>query len=671
MDLKRLVYTVSILFIIICGVAALESPARDNEVGEKGSSMRTAQNGTIVKAPELTGGTGWLNTDKPIYIKDLEGKIVLLDFWTYACINCMHVIPDLKRLEARYPNELVVIGVHSAKHTNEKDSDNIRQAILRYGIEHPVVNDSGFRIWRSYGVRAWPTLVLINPEGYVAGAVSGEGHYELLDKVIAALIQEFSENGKIDRTPLELALEKYKTPDSVLSFPGKVLADAGTDRIFISDSNNNRILIADPDGNVVEIIGSGETGAADGPFEEASFNKPQGISLDGKYLYVADTENHLIRRCDLEAMKVESIAGTGEQARGFDNDGKALQTLLSSPWDLTAVDGKLYIAMAGPHQIWVMSLKEGNIRPYAGSGREGIADGPLMESEMAQPSGLTTDGKHLFVADSETSSIRSVDLDEDGEVKTIVGVGLFEFGDKDGEGREVRLQHPLGVLFHEGKLYVADTYNHKIKIIDPEEKTSKTFLGRSEPGNNNGISPKFYEPSGLAILDSKLYIADTNNHAIRVADLSTKTVQTLDLKGLDPYAENEGGFPMETIVFPGRKIRADSEGNLVLNIVLPPSYGFTEGAPLEYEIEPCNGAIEFAESERKKTLNEPQLPITIPFRASEKNGNCQVKVNLNFNYCKKDEGTCYIKFLKLQIPVQITKNERNQRIFVEYKISPK
>ena len=624
------------------------------------SIMMDAVAAEPVRAPELTGGTGWLNTDRPIYIKDLKGKVVLLDFWTYACINCMHVIPDLKRLEAKYPYELVVIGVHSAKFTNEKDSDNIRQAILRYGIEHPVVNDSEFRIWRSYGVKAWPTLVLINPEGYVAGSVSGEGHYELMDKVIGALIKD----SEIDRTPLELILEKHKAPETTLSFPGKVLADSS--RLFISDSNHNRIIVSDLDGKVMDVIGSGAEGASDGSFEEASFSKPQGMSLNGKYLYVADTENHLVRRCDLEAKRVETIAGTGQQARGVGDGGEALKTPLSSPWDLIVIKDEIYVAMAGLHQVWVMDLKKNDIRPYAGSGREGRVDGPLKESALAQPSGITADGKRLFIADSEISGIRSIDLDENGEVETVVGVALFDFGDKDGKGREVRLQHPLGVLYHEGKLYVADTYNHKIKMVDPRKKTSKTFLGSGNPGSEDGANPKFYEPSGLAISGDRLYIADTNNHAIRVADLSTKTVQTLALKGLGE--EEETGFPVETIVYPARKVRAGGKANLVLNIAFPPSYELAEGAPLEYEIGGCD--FEIAESDRKRTTNEPELPLKIPFRAPDEPEICQIKVNLSFSYCEKSSGLCIIKFLKLQIPVQVAKDERNQRIFVEYKVSP-
>ncbi len=667
-------YTYIVVIISISALIYLTSiiSASNNNKGSEDSSMITERK--IIRAPELIGGVGWLNTDKPIYLKDLKGKVVLLDFWTYACINCMHVIPDLKRLEAKYPNELVVIGVHSAKFTNERNSENIRQAILRYGIEHPVVNDSEFRIWRSYGVRAWPTLVIINPEGYVAGAISGEGNFEILDKVIGTLIEEYSKEGKINNIPINFALEKYKSIDTMLSFPGKVttngkIGDSGL--IFISDSNNNRIIISDIDGNIKDIIGNGNEGKDDGRFENASFKKPQGLYFDGKYLYVADTENHLIRRCDLSSKTVETIAGTGNQARGYSEGGNALQTALNSPWDLILIDDNIYIAMAGWHQIWVMDLKDNYIRPYAGSGREGRLDGKLMESDLAQPSGITTNGKQLFIADSESSSIRSIDLNLNGKVETIVGLDLFEFGDVDGEGREVRLQHPLGVLFHNGKIYVADTYNHKIKIVDPEKKTSKTYLGSGNPGYKDGKLPEFSEPGGLAISGNNLYIADTNNHRIRIVDLSTNIVSTLNLKSSD-VEEFDSGLPVENIVLPLRKVRAGRNGKLTFDIKFPPTFGLTEGAPLEYKIEPCRGgnAIDVSESEREKVIDNPILLINIPLNISDVNGNCQIKLDLTFNYCNKKDETCSIKSLKLYIPVQVSKEEGDQRILVEYKLTP-
>src|SRR3954466_7930000 len=245
-----------------------------------------------VRAPELDGGRDWLNTDKPLSLAALKGKVVLLDFWTYGCVNCMHIIPDLKRLEQKYANQLVVIGVHSAKFSNEKETDNIRQIILRYELEHPVVNDADFTIWNAYSVRAWPTQYLIDPAGYIVGLVRGEGNYELLDAAIGKTVEEFRKRGELNEQPLSLALERAKVGDLPLAFPGKVLADEKSDRLFIADSNHNRIVVTKLDGTLVETIGAGARGAEDGAFETASFYRPQGLALDGDSLYVADTENH-------------------------------------------------------------------------------------------------------------------------------------------------------------------------------------------------------------------------------------------------------------------------------------------------------------------------------------------------------------------------------------------
>jgi len=265
------------------------------------------QEGGKIRAPELTGGRGWLNTDKPLSLAALKGKVVLLDFWTYGCINCMHIIPDLKKLEKRYPNELVVIGVHSAKFENEKDTENIRRIVLRYEIEHPIVNDADFKIWNAYAVNAWPTRYLIDPAGYVIGKLSGEGGYEAIDKVIGDTIAEFRKRGELNEAPLKLVLEKAKVGDLPLAFPGKVLADEKSDRLFIADSDHNRMVIAKLDGTLVDVIGTGAHGMVSGSFETASFFRPQGMALDGDKLYDADTENHLIRRIDLKARTVETI----------------------------------------------------------------------------------------------------------------------------------------------------------------------------------------------------------------------------------------------------------------------------------------------------------------------------------------------------------------------------
>src|SRR5919197_1071809 len=395
--LRKTLYTLR--FVALSGCLLL-SAAGGRAQDEKGGDDVSARQRGRVRAPELEGGRGWLNTDRPLSIAALRGKVVLLDFWTYGCVNCMHIIPDLRRLEEKYSKQLVVIGVHSAKFQNEKETENIRRIILRYGIEHPVVNDADFRIWHAYSVNAWPTLVLIDPAGYVVGQAAGEGHYEALDKAIGQLVQEARKRGALDERPLKLALERAKVGDLPLAFPGKILADEKSDRLFVADSNHNRVVVARLDGTLLDTIGTGERGAKDGAFDRASFYRPQGMALDGETLYVADTENHLIRRVDLKARAVETIAGTGAQLLDHSvRGGPARSTPISSPWDLQLAGRTLYIAMAGTHQIWRLDLGRQELSVFAGTGQEAgrelHADGPREEAGFAQPSGLATDGKRL------------------------------------------------------------------------------------------------------------------------------------------------------------------------------------------------------------------------------------------------------------------------------------
>lgn len=489
-----------------------------------------------VRAPELSGAA-WLNTDHPISLSELRGKLVLLDFWTYCCINCMHILPDLEYLEEKYADQpLVVVGVHSAKFENEQATENIRNAILRYGIKHPVVVDVNHRIWNAYAVRGWPTLVLVDPAGYILGAVSGEGHREQLDHIIEAALAAYRESGLLDEKPLPVHLESQAVIDTPLSYPGKVLAHAASNRLFISDSGHHRIVISSLDGALLETIGTGTAGADDGPFDEATFFNPQGLALDAghDWLYVADTDNHLLRRLDLRARIVSTVAGTGKQSTGPELSGPAREQGLNSPWDVCFVDGLLYIAMAGPHMIWLYDPTSEELRHVAGTGREARIDGPAKRSAFAQPSGLTTDGSALYVADSEISCVRQVALGDEAAVTTLAGGNLFQFGDVDGLGDLARFQHPLGVVWHNGTVYVADTYNHKIRQLDPANRRVSSVFGDGKPGNEDGEQPRFYEPGGLNFAGDKLFIADTNNHAIRLADLERKTVSTFSVAELCP-----------------------------------------------------------------------------------------------------------------------------------------
>ena len=627
--------------------------------GERGVSM-SAQDRARVRAPEIQGGRGWLNTDKPLSIAALKGKIVLLDFWTYGCINCIHIIPDLKKLEAKYANQLVVIGVHSAKFQNEKETENIRRIILRYEIEHPVYNDSEYAVWSSYGVRAWPTQVLIDPAGYVVGGVSGEGNYEVIDQTIAKLVEDFRKRGELNEQPLNLVLERAKVGDLPLAFPGKILADAATDRLYIADSNHNRIVITKLDGTLIDTIGTADAGAADGTFDKATFNRPQGLALSGDNLYVADTENHLIRRVNLKARTVETIAGTGEQTREYFRSGPGTTVALSSPWDLQLVGQTLYIAMAGPHQIWKLDLDKNEVSTFAGSGREARLDGPLRESGFAQPSGLAVIGQTLYVADSESNIIRGIDLNT-GQVKTLVGGDLFEFGDEDGTGDDVRLQHPLGLLARGDKLLIADTYNHKIKQLDPNKRRVTSLFGTGKPGQVDGASPSFYEPGGLAFANDKLYIADTNNHAIRVVDLKTKQTSTLRINGLTPPAKSFA--PSETAAAPNaeeiktapQQLRAGSNGVLEINVELPQGYHLNPMAPQRYKISVEDGKnIQIDEKLASRSAKDLKLPLRIPVNAVSA-GAAKVKAQVTLFYCREDNtGTCRIKTLVWNIPVQVT-----------------
>jgi DNA-binding beta-propeller fold protein YncE len=487
-----------------------------------------------VAAPELEGGTAWLNTAGPIRLADLKGRVVLIDFWTLCCINCIHTLPDLAKLEAKYPGVLVVIGVHTPKFDNEKNTESIRKAILRYEISHPVINDANMVLWKRYGVNSWPTLVLIDPDGNVVDAGSGEGHYDVLDKEIGDLVKKYREKKTLVETPLKFELARNsESGESPLFFPGKVVADEASNRLFIADSTHHRIVITDLAGKKIAIAGSGAQGFKDGSFDEATFSDPQGMALIAKddTLYVADRKNHAIRALDLKNQTVKTVAGTGKQDRSAKNLGGAgTKTGLNSPWDLLYHNGKIFIAMAGHHQVWTYSPSMFRVDPFAGTGREDIIDGPPAAAAFAQPSGLTTDGKTLWVADSETSSIRAMPISGGGQVTSVVGQGLFEFGDINGIGKNVRLQHALGVTYRGGKLYVADTYNSKIKLIDPSKRTCSTFVG--ERGGWLSAST-FNEPGGLSFAGDKMYIADTNGHRIRVVDMKTQDVTTLPLSGVE------------------------------------------------------------------------------------------------------------------------------------------
>ncbi len=638
-----------------CGVGAGPSPTNELVMAtELAPLARGAQDNERIRAPELDGGIDWLNAAGPISMKDLRGKVVVLDFWTYCCINCIHTLPDLARLEKKYANQLVVIGVHSAKFENEKKSENIRKAILRYEIHHPVVNDANMRIWRNYSANSWPTLYLIDPEGYLIGRGSGEGLHDALDQEIAKLIKVHRAKKTLNEQPLRFDLAKFKERgDSPLYFPGKVLADEKGNRLFIADSTHHRMVITELDGKKIAIAGTGEPGKDDGAFDKATFNDPQGMALRGDTLYVADRKNHLIRALDLKANTVKTIAGVGEQGQDRRRGGPALQVGLNSPWDLWLEGNRLFIAMAGHHQIWTLDVEKQVLAPYAGNGREDILDGPLGSSNFAQPSGLAADKNWLYVADSEVSAIRAVPLNGKGDVKTIVGEGLFDFGDEDGEGKQVRLQHALAVALRDGKLYVADTYNSKLKVLDPEKRTSVTFLGEG-PGWLTG-SP-FNEPAGLSFGGDKLYVADTNAHRIRVIDMKTKAISTLPLQGVEaPKPSLEAEKP--TFANATRATLAETTvpaaGELTLQVELPlePGFKLNPEAKPTYLVEAlADGKATWSET---KTLAESKTGFAVAVPLAKLAGAKGVRLSVAYYDCAEGaKAICRIKSVIWDVPLK-------------------
>lgn len=441
----------------------------------------------------------------------------------------------MRELGGGFGDDLVIIGVHSGKFRAERDTGNIAQAVRRHEIAHAVANDRQYRVWRAYGVGAWPTIALIDARGRYVGTYPGEVTADELAPQIAELIKEAGND--LDRSPLPLRLPAEA--DTRLRFPTKVLA-VSRERLFVADSGHNRVLelavtlLDPPRARVVRTVGSGERGLTDGLLAEARFDHPHGMSLHGETLYIADTENHVVRAVDLSGGTVTTLAGTGEQARRFNQPGKGGNVALNSPWDIAALEGALVVAMAGSHQLWAIDLSTTDAEPLVGTGREDLSDGPALRCTLAQPTGLHVSDERIYFADSESSAVREADYaKEDWDVRTIVGQGLFDFGDEDGKGGRVRLQHPYGVTEEDGMLYVADTYNNKIKRLDPATGECVTFLGSGEEGLVDGAAEaaRFDEPQGVSIADGLLVIADTNNHALRVADVDADklTVSTLHI----------------------------------------------------------------------------------------------------------------------------------------------
>lgn len=617
-----------------------------------------------MKAPSLHSSLGWLNTDRPLdFDGELRGQVVLIDFWTYCCINCIHILPDLKCLERKYADQPVAfIGVHSAKFTNEADRQTIRAAILRYEIRHPVIIDEGMRIWREYGARSWPTVIIVGPDGHIVGAAAGEGNREALDRSIAQTLEIGRSRGRLAPGPLSLRLEQNVPAVSGLAFPGKIFADPELGRLFVADSNHNRIIAATlPDEagccEVVQIIGGGEIGADDGPAETATFDHPQGLVTGQGKLYVADTENHLIRAVDLSTWTVATVAGTGRMTNDRAGGGMGRMQGLNSPWDLTREGSTLYVAMAGTHQIWRIDLPVGFARAMAGTGRENLVDGLTEQAALAQPSGICMHRGRIYFADSEVSAIRGIDL-ADEKVFTVIGEGLFAFGDVDGAYPTARLQHPLGISSDGVTLLIADTYNHKIKRVDPEGRSVMTLYGDGTPGGQDGAGrPRFFEPGGLCAVGHDLYVADTNNHRVVHIDTRTGAWRELIFEGLSRSDRAGVAFAASAddaeavIMVEEQVLAADVTAvGLTLDVTLPEGAHLNTEAPWSIRVRAGGRTL------LQKTGKEAAWPLRAEALLVQPSGGDRPEtlfVEAAFAYCiDGDRGICAPVGLRWQVPLR-------------------
>ncbi|MGY0485593.1 NHL domain-containing thioredoxin family protein [Streptomyces sp. WG-D5] len=468
---------------------------------------RTARRARV-RAPELVGKGGWLNTGGTGYtLADLRGRIVILDFWTFCCINCLHVLDELRELEEKHRDTVVIVGVHSPKFVHEAEHGAVVDAVERYGVEHPVLDDPELVTWKQYAVRAWPTLVVIDPEGYVVAQHAGEGHAHAIEKLVGELEAEHEAKGTLRRGD-----GPYVAPEPVatdLRFPGKALV-LPSGNFLVSDTTRHQLVeLADDGESVVRRIGSGERG-----FGPDAFNEPQGLALlDDRTVVVADTVNHALRAVDLPTGAVTTLAGTGKQWwQGSPTSGPALDVDLSSPWDVAVFGGKVWIAMAGVHQLWTYDPQAGTVAVAAGTTNEGLVDGPGDEAWFAQPSGLAATADRLWVADSETSALRYVDLD--GAVHTAVGTGLFDFGHRDGAAEQALLQHPLGVTaLPDGSVAVSDTYNHALRRYDPAT------------GQVTTLATDLREPSDAVVVGDDVVVVESARHRLTRLRLPEEAVR--------------------------------------------------------------------------------------------------------------------------------------------------
>jgi sugar lactone lactonase YvrE len=597
-----------------------------------------------VRAPELRG-RAWLNTGgRDLTLADLRGRCIILDFWTFCCVNCLHVLDELRPLEEAYGDVLVVVGVHSPKFAHERDARALAAAVERYGVTHPVLDDPDLITWQQYAARAWPTLSVVDPTGYLVASMAGEGHADGLARLIEELIIVHEADGTLRRG--DAPYVPPAEPRTELRYPGKAVTDLDG-HLWVSDTAHHRLVRLAPDGETVVLrVGSGARGRADGPATEASFSEPQGLCLlppqvaerAGYGLLVADTVNHLLRGVRLDTGEVSTVAGSGRPWRStvvdaYDHD--ALAADLSSPWDLAWYDDRVVVAMAGIHQLWWFDPMQRTTGVYAGTTVEALRDGPLPDVWLAQPSGLSVspDGVTLWVADSETSALRYVRA---GELHTAVGQGLFDFGHVDGPADHALLQHPLGVCaLPDGSVLVADTYNGAVRRFDPATSTVATVeTGLAEPSD-----------VVLAAGDTVFVVESAAHRLVRLAPGALSAAGASTVNGARHRTERP---PSEVV-----------PGAVTLDVVFTPAPGQkldgTYGAPTRLEVSASPPELLLAGAGITTELTR-----RLTFNAEIGSGVLQVVAQAATCDADAEHAACHLTRQDWGVPVRVTADGSNR-----------
>ncbi len=676
------------LFLMFCAPALAQPAPPDADAPPPAQPPEPApdeQPEQRPRASELAPNLGWLNTAEPLtFAGNLKGQVVVLDFWTSCCINCMHALDDLKFLGEKYKDQPVVfIGVHSAKFVTEADRGSIRAAVQRYAITHPIVIDDMMSIWRAYAVRSWPSFVIIGPDGLVLAETSGEGRRDILDVAIRSILDYGRRNATLAAAPLHTAVDASVPSAGGLAFPGKVHAvapappvageqgpdDAGW--LFIADSSHNRVIAAtwpDADGRsqVVKVVGgvggvvgvgaadvTAEPGFIDGPAAAARFNGPQGLAFDRarRTLYVADTKNHAVRAINLRDWTVRTLAGDATRGHDLVGGKSGRDQSLASPWDVAlAPDGSsLAVAMAGAHQLWTIDLTPGGggvAKALAGAGGEAIIDGPASEAALAQPSGLafSPTGERLYFVDAETSSLRVLDV-KAGSVKSLVGHDLFVFGDVDGPARRALMQHPLGVsLFVPAPpnvpgnetLVIADTFNHVLRVLEVGSGQVLTFVGarRGVPGPYLPTLA-FNEPGGVHAAGTgkarRVFVADTNNHRVVVVDPVSSRWCEVALTGLlsEPsVAEIDPATPRVQIA-----LVLGAPADVDVSPAIPAGFHVSSDAPVSVLVRELNVLGRAGAAIVQRTFRTSGLPVTVSLPGERVRDGARYVVEVTLGVC--------------------------------------